>query len=87
MAGDQLELLLGRERDPVLGRQLVEGPRQGALHAGAVVTPDPDHQGVVELAHLVDGVEQASDVPVGVLLVAGVHLHLPRVEPLLVVVE
>ena len=36
---------------------------------------------------LVDGVEEASDVPVGVLLVAGVHLHLPGIEPLLVVVE
>ena len=76
----EAHLLLGGERDPVQRRHLVEGAREGALHAGAVVAPDPDHEGVVELAHLLDRVEDAADVPVGVLRVAGVGLHLTRVQ-------
>jgi hypothetical protein len=42
-----------------------------------------DDEGVVQVAHFLDRVEQPADVPVGVLLVAGVHLHLPHVQPLL----
>ena len=84
---DQRELLLGGERDPVLHRQLVERAGDRALHARAVVPEDVDHERVVELAHLLDRVEQAADVPVGVLLEAGVDLHLPRVQLLLAVRE
>ena len=80
---DQRELLLGGEGDPVLHRQLVEGAGQRALQARAVVAEDVDDERVVELAHLLDRVEQAADVPVGVLLEAGVDLHLPRVQLLL----
>ena len=80
---DQRELLGGGERDAVLHRELVERAGEGAFHAGAVVAPDVDDQGVVEFAHLLDRVEQAPDVPVGVLLEAGVDLHLPGVELLL----
>ena len=87
MEGHQLELLLGRERHPVLRGQLVEGAREGALHAGALVSPDPDDEGVVEVPHLIEGVEEPAHVPVGVLLVPGVHLHLPGIEPLLVLAE
>ena len=84
---DQRELLLGGEGDPVLHRQLVEGAGQRSLQARAVVPEDVDDERVVELAHLLDRVEQAADVPVGVLLEAGVDLHLPRVQLLLAVGE
>ena len=82
---DQRQLLLGRQGDPVLHRQLVEGAGQRALQAGAVVAEDVDDERVVELAQLLDRVEQAADVPVGVLLEAGIDLHLPRVQLLLAV--
>ena len=82
---DLLELLLSGERDPVVDDELVESARRRALHAGAVVAPDVDHERVVELAQLLQRVEQPADVVVRVLLVARVHLHLPGVElPLLV---
>ena len=84
---DQRELLLGGEGDPVLHRQLVEGAGQRSLQARAVVPEDVDDERVVELAHLLDRVEQAADVPVGVLLEAGIDLHLPRVQLLLCVRE
>ena len=77
---DERELLLGRQRDAVLHRQLVERAGERSLHARAVVTPDVDDERVVELAHLVDRIEHAADVPVRVLLEPGVDLHLARVE-------
>ena len=49
---DQRELLLGRQRDPVLHRQLVERAGDRALQARAVIAEDVDHQRVLELAHL-----------------------------------
>ena len=78
----QLELHLVGQRDAVLHRQLVERTGDRSFHAGAVVTPDPDDQGVVELTELLDRVDHATDVVVGVLGVPRVHLHLARVEPL-----
>ena len=84
---EEPHLLLGRERDPVQRRHLVERARERALHARAVVAPDPDHDGVVELAHLVDRVDDPADVPVGVLGVARVDLHLTGVEALVRLVE
>ncbi len=51
---DQLELLLGVEDDAVEERHLVERAGGRALHAGAVVAPDVEDQGVVEVAHLLD---------------------------------
>ena len=84
---DQLGLLRGIEDQPVEERQLVERAGDRALEARAVVAPDEDDQGVVEVAHLLDLVQQPADVPVGVLLVAGVDLHLPRVQLLRRVVE
>ena len=84
---DQLHLLLGVEHDTVEERHLVERAGRRALHAGAVVAPDVDDERVVEVAHLLDRVQQATDVPVGVLLEAAVDLHLPYVELLLRVGE
>ena len=78
----ELELHLVGERDAVLHRQLVERAGDRALQAGAVVAPDPDHQRVVQLTELVDGVEHTADVVVGVLRIARVHLHLAGVEGL-----
>ena len=78
----ELELHLVGERDAVLHRQLVERTGDGSLHARAVVAPDPDDQGVVELAELLDRVDHPADVVVGVLGVPGVDLHLAGVERL-----
>ena len=84
---DQLELLVGVEYEAVEEGELVERPGDGAFHAGAVVTPDVEDERVVQVAHLLDGVEQPPDVPVGVLRVPGEHLGLAGVELLLVVRE
>ena len=81
------DLLLGRERDPVQRRQLIERARERALHARAVIAPDPHHDRVLELAHLVDRVDDPADVPVGVLGIAGVDLHLAGVEALVRLIE
>ncbi len=78
----QLQLHLVGERDAVLHRELVERAGDRALHAGAVVTPDPQDQRVVELAELLDRVKHPADVVVGVLGVARVDLHLARIERL-----
>ena len=84
---DQLELLVGFEHDPVEERHLVERPGDRPLHARAVVTPDVEDQRVLEVAHLLDRVEQPPDVPVGVLLEPGVDLHLADVELLLIIAK
>ena len=76
----QLQLHLVGERDAVLHRELVERAGDRALHAGAVVAPDPQDQGVVELPELLDRVQHPTDVVVGVLGVPRVDLHLARVE-------
>jgi hypothetical protein len=60
--------------------QLVGGPRRAALGAGPVVGHQHDH-GVVELAGLLQEVQQPPDLTVGVRQEAGVHLHHPRREP------
>src|SRR5262249_29901380 len=54
---DELDLLLRRQGEPVLHRELVERAGSRPLHARAVVAPDVEDERVVELAHLVDGVE------------------------------
>ena len=84
---DQHHLLVGVEPDPVEERHLVERAGDRALHAGAVVAPHVEDQRVLQIAHLIDRVQQPPNVPVGVLRVAGEHLHLPRVELLLGVRE
>lgn len=77
---DQLQLVVGIEDDAVQKCHLVERPGDGALHAGAVVAPDVEDQGVVQLAQVFDRIEQPSHVPVGILGEAGEHLHLAGVE-------
>ena len=63
--------------DTVEEGHLVERASDGPLHAGAVVAPDVEDKRVVEVTHLLDGVEQSTNVPVGILLEACVDLHLP----------
>ena len=78
----ELELHLVAQRDPVLHRQLVERAGDRALHAGAVIPPDPQHERVLQLAELIDRVDHPADVVIGVLGEARVHLHLPGVKRL-----
>ena len=78
----ELELHLVGERDAVLHRELVERSGDRPLHAGAVVTPDPHDEGVVEFTEFLDGVDHSADVVVGVLGEPGVDLHLAGVERL-----
>ena len=78
----ELELHLVGERDAVLHRQLVERTGDGSLHARAVVAPDPDDQGVIELPELLDRIDHPPDVVVGVLGIPGVDLHLAGIERL-----
>ena len=59
-------------------------PHQRALGAGAVVTVDVDDQRVVELAHVLDLLDDAADLVVGVGRVASEHLGLPGEQLLLV---
>ena len=61
-------------------RELVERTGDRSLHAGPVVAPDPQNERVVELPELLDGVDDASDVVVGVLREPGIDLHLAGVE-------
>ena len=78
----QLELHLVGQGDAVLHGQLVERAGDRALHARAIVAPDPDDERVVELTQLVDGIDHPTDVMVGVLREAGIDLHLAGVERL-----
>ena len=57
------------------------------FEAGAVVAPDPDDEGVFELPHVLDRIQQPADVMVGVLRISGIHLHLVGEEALAVLVE
>ena len=76
----ELELHLVGERDAVLHRELVERAGDRPLHAGPVVTPDPQNERVVELTELFDGVDDPADVVVGVLREPGIDLHLAGIE-------
>ena len=81
---EQGQLLIGGQDDAAGQRHLVERAGDGAFQAGPVVAEDVEDQRVIGLAHLRHGVQQPPGVVVGVLLVAGVDLHLPGVQLLLV---
>ena len=74
----------GEVQDAVVGGVLVGRSAQRALGAGAVVTIDVDDQRIVELAHVLDLLDDAADLVVGVGCVAGEHLGLPGEQLLLV---
>src|SRR3954454_13157899 len=51
-------------------------PVEPPSNARAVVPRDVKHERVLELAHRVDRIQDAADVPIGVLQEAGEDLHL-----------
>ena len=59
-------------------------PSSRAFGTGAVVAVDIDDQRVVELAHILDFLDHAADLVVGIGRIAGEHLRLPGEELLLV---
>ena len=79
-----LELVLDRHHDAVEHRHLVRRAVQRALGAGAVVAVDVDDQRVVELAHVLDRLDHAADLVVGVGHVRGEDVDLPEEHLLLV---
>ena len=62
----------------------VEHAVHAALGAGAIVAGDVEDEGVVELADLADGIDQAADVVVGVIDEGGECFDLAEEEALLV---
>ena len=70
--------------DAVEERDLVRRAERPALGAGAVVAVDVDDQRVVELAHVLDGLDHAADLVVGVGDVGGEDLDLADEQLLLV---
>ena len=79
----QHQLGFGQVQNAVVGGHLVERALERAFGAGAVVAADVDDQRVVELAHVLDRLDDAADLMVGIGGVAGEHLRLARVELLL----
>ncbi|MNP34602.1 hypothetical protein D3C76_1278980 [compost metagenome] len=69
--------------DAVLRQQFAERAVL-ALGAGAVVAPDIEDQGVLALAHLVQGIEEPSGLRIGMLGIAGKDLHQAKLEGALV---
>ena len=74
-----------QRRRTVEDQRLVEGAIDRALSRRAVVADDVIHEGVIEHAQVPDGVDQATDVMVGVRQEPGVHLHLTSQHRLQVV--
>ncbi len=83
---DVLQVLLDRVGDAVEELVLVDGAVRPALAARAVVG-DEDDDRVLELARLLEEVEQPPDLVIGVREEARVHLGHAAEEPLLVVGE
>ena len=67
-------------QNAVVGGHLVRGALKRAFGAGAVVAADIDDQRVVELAHVLDRLNHAADLIVGIGRVAGKHFSLARVQ-------
>ena len=81
------QLFLDRRVGPVEHRHFVRRAVRLALGAGAVVAVDIDDQRVVELAEVVDRLDDAADLVVGVGDVGGEDFDLPKEQLLLVGVE
>ena len=79
---DVLQQVLHRFGHAVEQRQLVERPDRTTEGRPAVVAGDPDDQRVVQFAEVLDGLNQSTDLVVGVLGHGGVDFHLPRQDPL-----
>ena len=70
-------------QNAVVGGHLVGRALKRAFGAGAVVAADVDDQRVVELAHVLDRLDHAANLMVGVGRVAGKHFRLAGIEFLL----
>ena len=69
--------------EAVEAHDLVDDAARGPFGTAAVIADDVDDQRVLELPELVNGVDEAADLVVGVLEEIGVVLDESRVEPLL----
>ena len=78
------ELVLDRHGDAVEGAKLVRSSVRRALGAGPVVAADVHDQGVIELAHVLDRLDDAANLVVGVSEVSPEHVGLLDEELLLV---
>jgi hypothetical protein len=74
------QLDLGEIQDGVVRGHLVRGALERAFGAGAVVAADVDDERVVELAHVLDGLDHAADLVVGIGGIGGKHFRLARIQ-------
>ncbi len=79
-----LQLVFDRDVDAVEHGDLVGRADQRSLGAGAVVAADVDDERVVELAHVLHGLDHAADLVVGVGQIGGIDLDLPDEQLLLI---
>jgi Ni,Fe-hydrogenase III large subunit len=70
-------LFHGQRREPVLHQQLGECSGGRSFRGTAVVGGQINHQGVVQLAHFLDMVDDPSDMIIDVFQKSGIDLHLP----------
>ena len=70
------ELILDRHLDAVEGGELVGRAVDHAFGARAIVAADVDDQGVVELAQVLDGLDDTADLVVGVSLIGRIDIRL-----------
>ena len=81
----EFELLADRDiQDAVVGGVLVGCTEQRAFGTRAVVAVDIDDQRVVEFAQILDFLDHAADLVVGIGRIGGEHLRLPGEEFFLV---
>src|SRR5208283_5899649 len=74
------ELILDRYGNAVEGGELVGRAIEHALGARTIVPTYVDDQGVVELTHVVDSLDDPADFMVGVCEVGGIDVRLLNVE-------
>ena len=78
-----LHLVFDGDGDAVEERDFVGRAEEAALGAGAVVAVDVDDERVVELAHVLDGLDDAADLVIVVGRVGGEDFDLPDEQLLL----
>src|SRR5262245_32529938 len=72
----ELQLFLYGNIDTLNGCHLVRGTEYGAFRARAIVAADVDDERVVEFAHVLDSLDHAADLMVGVSRVCGKDIRL-----------
>src|SRR5215831_3356969 len=72
----ELQLFLDGNVDALNGRHLVWGTEYGAFRARAIVTTDVNDERVVKFAHVLDSLDHAADLMVGVSRVCGKDIRL-----------